>query len=416
MPQTHRIEFPSKTVPAFLGIRGYCCIAVFLTHAFKTSQFQVGLLHYPALAFLGTGAIAVTLFFVLSGYLITKSLRETRHYDGHIKAFYTRRILRLLPPYYCVLIAVACVDALQGVRLDYHFWADFLCIQNMLPGFAAQTGSPISQTAHLWSVAVEWQFYVLWPLAVWCFRSRRSLLRFTLAGIALSWVFRLACPLLHIGPLEAYFLTPARIDAILLGAALALVREQPAFERARRIAPSVALVTAMIGVLLPCLFGEDAFETNLGSNFSYFWADLSASAILLVVLNEQSLLARACNWKWICRLGVISYSVYLFHFAFRDWDLLQFVPRLTPHMHFSHAIVLISACSFGAACALATLSYFLIERPARMLGERLHFDRQTLMQVPRAGNDERVLAERGLLNLAAYDLATLHHKADLRQH
>ena len=368
-------ENQGSKIQSIVGLRGYCCLAVVAVHFLRASQLDHGALRYPAVITLAFGAIGVTIFFLLSGYLITRALIETRDQDGFFSVFYAHRALRTLPAYYLLLIVIAWIDSKQGVVLDFHYWSHFLMMQNLLPGYAELSGAPSNQTAHLWSLAVEWQFYLVWPVIVWFVRKRETLLRVTWVLIAASWIFRLACPLLHITTIDAYFFTPSRIDAILFGAVLALSSESESLGRLKPFATAVALIAMPVDAVFSCLLGRSGADTYFGSLLAYTCIYASSIAALIAVLDESTVLSRICSGKWICRLGTISYGVYLYHFAIREWLEAQLIDRLTVHIHHSSAFLVIAAVGFVVTIALATLSYFLVELPALWLKDRVRYGR-----------------------------------------
>src|ERR1700733_12732240 len=226
-------DFQRRYIPSIEGIRGYGFIAVFLAHYFSPEQFASSgrIFFYPALVESAIGTFAVPGFFVLSGYLIGGILYDSRHREGFFKVFYSRRILRVFPLYYLTLLAITLLDLHRGVRLDYHFWSHYFYVQNLLPGYATVLGSPTNQPIHFWSLAVEEQFYFIWPLVVWLFPARRKLLRITCILIASSFILRMASPWLHLSFEKVYLSTPTRVDAILLGVVLAIVRHDKIYER-----------------------------------------------------------------------------------------------------------------------------------------------------------------------------------------
>src|SRR6202142_1428131 len=166
-----------RYVPCLEGIRGYGFLLVFCGHYFGASS-----LAHPDTARLklltalsSLGLFAVPAFFVLSGDLIGGILYDTRNREGFFRVFYTRRILRVFPVYYLTLLVIAGFYAIRGISTNYLFWTHFLYIQNLFPGYSHRHGGPVS-LIRFWSLAVEEQFYLLWPLVVWIFPDRRKLI------------------------------------------------------------------------------------------------------------------------------------------------------------------------------------------------------------------------------------------------
>ena len=235
MEQTDRADRQRKFLPSLEGVRGYAFLVVFLAHCCWAIGNLPSLWWLFPLRFLtGVSCISVPVFFVLSGYLICGILIDTREREGYFKIFYSRRILRVFPLYYLTLAAVALICVLKGYSLTAGFWSHFLYIHNLLPNYIAGFNSPpTSLIVHLWSMGVEEQFYLLWPLVVWLCPNRKTLLRVTLILIARSFALRFAAPWLNVKPFAMNFWTPTRVDAILLGAVLVMIRDGKLYQIGR---------------------------------------------------------------------------------------------------------------------------------------------------------------------------------------
>src|SRR5579871_2260754 len=170
-----QIENPStrEHVPALDGIRGYGFIGIFLAHYLAPlieryrSHPWVNVFYYlEQIAWMGVPA-----FFVLSGYLIGGILFNSRNREGFFRVFYGRRVLRILPVYYGTLLIVACLGLKDGVHLNSLFWSHFIYIQNLLPHYSDDGFVPHFTILHFWSLAIEEQFYLTWPIVVWLARD-----------------------------------------------------------------------------------------------------------------------------------------------------------------------------------------------------------------------------------------------------
>ncbi len=202
------------------GLRGVAISLVLMVHLASPT------LPFSSEAWLATrrlvgwvGPTGVDLFFVVSGFLITSILLTCRESPGALRAFYVRRALRILPAYYAF---VGLAFLLPLIRRAYPAladpWPTLLFVQNWQLAF--NDGAPGWPNNILWSVSIEEQFYLIWPLAVYAL-SRRSLVRVTLALIVLSVVARVVSWQL-IGGSAASFLTFCRLDGLALGALAAL--------------------------------------------------------------------------------------------------------------------------------------------------------------------------------------------------
>lgn len=251
--------------PQLDALRCYAFLMVFAVHAFPS---------------FGVGRFGVDLFFVLSGFLITGLLMRERANTGTIDlaAFYTRRLARIAPAYFLVLAFVAPV-------LSWRHLAGF----SLFAGNLTMIGSsPPLATAHLWSLCVEMQFYLVWPILL----SRFRVLPLALLMLAGPLVARLLIALLDIPHDAVWFFTPTRLDAFAVGALIAL---RP-----------VTLSPGFILIGIAGLFGAEWLLTSPGWPLAYSLAALSAGVILCA--------ARSLPAPGPCvKVGVVSYGAYLLH-------------------------------------------------------------------------------------------------------
>jgi peptidoglycan/LPS O-acetylase OafA/YrhL len=369
---------------------------VFLAHYFSPEQFASSgrIFFYPALVESAIGTFAVPGFFVLSGYLIGGILYDSRHREGFFKVFYSRRILRVFPLYYLTLLAITLLDLHRGVRLDYHFWSHYFYVQNLLPGYATVLGAPTNQTIHFWSLAVEEQFYFIWPLVVWLFPARRKLLRITCILIASSFILRMASPWLHLSFEKVYLSTPTRVDAILLGVVLAIVRHDKIYERLVPMAKYVVLAGFSIAAVRAVLTGNAWSFNYLDVALMFPCVDITCVAMVVAVMEKDSWLCRVCSRNWICWMGKISYGLYVIHFTYVMWFQNTVIPGLTRHMPHTIAVFMSGSMAFILTLMLATLSYKFIEGPIANFKRQLKYGPVKKSSVGQ-DNAVEVLAEAG---------------------
>jgi peptidoglycan/LPS O-acetylase OafA/YrhL len=351
--------------PALDGVRALAVTAVLIFHA--------GVVWLPG------GFLGVDAFFVLSGFLITSLLLGERAKAGRIRlgAFWLRRARRLLP---ALLLLVAFVAiAFRGIltTLDLRLLRDdalaalgYVANWRMIyrgDDYFTQTAAP-SPLQHTWSLGIEEQFYVLWPLIVvavlWAGAySRRLLLALCIAGAAVSAI---VCALLY-DPFDinrAYFGTDARAQALLIGCALAAllhgkVDRAAAPSTGRRRWPAWVLAAAAgAGVLVVAWLWLDANGVDpLLYRGGFALGGLAVAAVLAhCVLRPQALLARVLSVAPLVWLGKISYGVYLWH-----WPLFDLLNHERTGMTGTSLLML----RFAATLAAATASYVLLERPVR---------------------------------------------------
>jgi peptidoglycan/LPS O-acetylase OafA/YrhL len=180
-------------LPALDGVRGLAILLVLLYH-FVAQTTATNRLEAAVNWALGYGFLGVDLFFVLSGFLITGILYDSRADPGYFRTFYMRRVLRIFPLYYAVLavvfFGVSLLPALRGSEIaglrEHQAWAWLYGINVYL---SIQGGWVLSYIEHFWSLAVEEHFYFIWPLVVWLLGARPRLLMGTALGLAAASLF-----------------------------------------------------------------------------------------------------------------------------------------------------------------------------------------------------------------------------------
>jgi peptidoglycan/LPS O-acetylase OafA/YrhL len=374
MGQNQIVDPKRRYLPSLEGVRGYGFLLVFCGHYFRAEQLArpdtVRLQLFCA--FSSVGLFAVPAFFVLSGYLIGGILFHTRNREGFFKVFYSRRILRVFPIYYLTLLAIAIVYKFQHFPTDFHFWAHFLYIQNLLPGYSSTPTGAVT-TIHFWSLAVEEQFYLLWPLVVWRFRERRQLIAIATALVVACCAVRLAAPLLSISALGMSFFTLTRVDAILLGVLLNLTGDTAMFRRLMPLAKWVTLCSVVTLAMLGYFKGITWSQTYSGKEIWIPLGNLAAAAIIVAVIEEGSVLNRMCSQRWICRLGTLSYSAYVFHLTFYHFFIYDFAAHLEAYMRRSAAILISGVLAFCITLILSLLSYRFLEGPMMNLKQHMQY-------------------------------------------
>jgi peptidoglycan/LPS O-acetylase OafA/YrhL len=365
--EPRRSDVKREQVPALDGVRGLGFLAVFLGHACKAAieNHRSSFLNNSLYHLLQIAWLAVPAFFVLSGYLIGGNLFRTRNREGFFRVFYYRRMLRVLPVYYVTLLVVAWVDMAHGVHLDYRFWAHFIYIQNFMPGYSSTTYA-FEYIRHLWSLAIEEQFYLTWPLVVWFAKDRATLLKIIAALCATCWTIRLLSPWIHLSSDDCYFNTLTRFDTILFGVALALVADHALYKRFQPFAKYAALAGIALWIISFSTHAEHS-ENYYRVAVEYTLANFTVVMIVAAVLEERSGFAKACSARWACWLGSMSYVLYTFHYIYLGWLHHTFrhwlLGRLSPHLA---TIVTVGSALIGTI-ALGMLSYRFIEQPAMSL-------------------------------------------------
>jgi peptidoglycan/LPS O-acetylase OafA/YrhL len=251
----------------------------------------------------GGGGAGVTLFFVLSGYLITSLLLAEKDRAGRVdfRAFYIRRALRLFPALAAVLVVVAILLVAgllpEDARADTDYRIVFLSVIGYVANWAAVAGQSIGILGHTWSLAVEEQFYIVWPalLLVGLRLGRSWLALIVLVLIFLDVPYRVLLDL-NGGFLHVFVGTDSRGDALLLGCVLALleIRWHP-----------VVGIAGLTGIGLLAA----SWPPNAGLGTQVLLIPAAAIAGTLAVAGCPTILA----WRPLAFIGKISYGLYLWH-------------------------------------------------------------------------------------------------------
>ena len=339
------------------------------------------------------GLLGVGVFFVLSGYLITDLLLAQRESDGRIALgqFWLRRARRLLPALWVMLlvvivwVSVAQPSLLTAMRGDVA--AAFLYLSNWWYVFQhvsyfASFGPP-SPLGHLWSLGVEEQFYLVWPLllilAVRLLRRRWALTSLVALGAIASAV---AMALLYrpgTDPSRVYYGTDTRAFELLVGAGLALVwpsrRLVIALTRNRRVALELLGIAGLAGIgLMVCLTTEYQPFLYRGG---FVLLALAAAAAVAALAHPATLVGRILGSPPLRWIGVRSYGVYLWHFPI--------IVLTTPVVDAPGPHLVRSALQVGACFAVAALSWRYIEQPIRRGGLRRAAARARAVRWPVGG-------------------------------
>lgn len=345
-------------MPALDGMRGVAVLGVLLFHA--------GLL--PG------GFLGVDLFFTLSGYLITALLLREVERTGTLSlvSFWGRRIRRLLPALVTVLVTVALVvwtiapDDLVRTTLSDGPWVQANLVNWHLLAESASYwdrfgGGRVFE--HLWSIAVEEQFYLLWPVLVLVLAGRGGRFERRVAvvasGVAVASLVLMVLLVDPADPTRVYTGTDTRAFSLLLGALVATRPVREALLRAvgRSIGAVVALIAACLAVTWALADGVDSVWLFTGGLFAH-----SLCAALLIGLTAHApatFLAHGLACRPLRWFGEISYSLYLWH-----WPVFVLLGAAQGWVRTSGA--------FTASIVLAAASKYLVEDPVRFRATWAH--------------------------------------------
>jgi peptidoglycan/LPS O-acetylase OafA/YrhL len=310
------IPTPKAKLPSVDGWRALSISMVMAAHSSILPGYPSPNLVETFFPFFFDGNLGVRFFFVISGFLITYLLIQEHDLYGRVslKGFYIRRALRILPVYFAYLAVIALLQIFTNLHQAAITWVgDLTFTTNFLPRGVI--------SGHLWSLSVEEQFYLLWPLTfVWLIKREKYLLPVLVLPMmvalfchVVSWAQKVPWiihPLFHIHSSLVNF------DSLATGslAAFALARHRE--KLVRWLAGWGKFYGVVLGVGLVVLPGCDvgclrpltAIAGNLGQAFGF--------AMLLLASTLYPATFRPLNWSWVTRLGVISYSVYIWQQIF----------------------------------------------------------------------------------------------------
>jgi len=326
----------NQYIPVLDGLRACAIVAVIVCHVNQAygGPFMAGVIDGPLAMVLGSGWIGVDLFFVLSGFLITGILYDSKGSDGYFRNFYARRILRIMPLYYGFLF----VTTVAFPWVSYRFLGRLLLLHDISPADARSlylyfynfylpfTGRMLFDFHHFWSLAIEEHFYLFWPLAVYAL-PRSSLMR-TCVGVAVgSFLLRVIVVLWGTQPITAFFLTPFRLDGLLIGSWVALAkRDRDDWFQLRRYAGW--LTSGCGGLLLGIALGQRHFipgatpERTAGAfvngnmvltvGIAALAVFFGGTLVLTLESTQGSQMRTVLEAKWLRAFGKYSYGMYVF--------------------------------------------------------------------------------------------------------
>jgi peptidoglycan/LPS O-acetylase OafA/YrhL len=354
-------------IPELDGIRAIAIWMVLLMHGlygYPNPPGALDFLPHSIAEILGHGWLGVDLFFLLSGFLITGILLDTKDGPRYFKNFYIRRFLRIMPLYFTVVILWSFFY--RGYGRYFLLSSVFGANLAHLFGVHVPHGPSV-----LWSLAVEEHFYLLWPAIVILLDRRRLLF---LCGVIMvaSPVLRAVYAAQGMNPEVIYDLSWFRFDGLATGAALAIWARSKYFERtaARRIAVGALCALAMMSIV-GARFGLFGTKTVVAVALRYTQAYLSFGALFVLVLAY-----RGTRWTAFLRnrfmqlSGALSYCLYLIHLSLGDG-----YRYLISHQHvvrFGPTTAVLVRCAFilSVSFGIAMLSRKYLEEPFLALKDR----------------------------------------------
>lgn len=330
------VSTDAKRIPTLDGWRGIAILMVIVCHASLALSPGSGAIDWVRVESLGNQG--VTIFFVLSGYLITSRLLLERDRNGSVslRNFYIRRFFRLMPAAWAYLL-FRCLLAMgnhSGLGSVY-LVPSLLFFRNYLPEFGVSAA-----TTHFWSLSIEEQFYLAWPTIFLLAGRKRAFWIAASGSMAIAlwrfhfWTWLMAHP-------AAIYATQFRADALLVGCAAALVSS--------KLQPHLRKWMAFPALL------AIGYNIAIGSSLVPLYESISIALLVLITSQNPSAIAcRIFDWRPLAYIGLVSYSLYL-------WQETLFFARTVAGLLI--ALVLITVA--------ALVSYYFVEKPSIEWGKRI---------------------------------------------
>ncbi len=361
---------PGNYMPQLDSLRAFAVLLVIIAHWLPRDNF---LNRYN-----NNGISGVTLFFVLSGFLITGILLKSKEeidkglpVSRAFKTFYIRRALRIFPLYYLV-ISLAWIFNESGIRGSFHW--HFFYASNYYFWMKWDWQAHLS---HLWSLSEEEQFYLFWPAILFWVPTRK--LPYVFVGaIIIAIVYRIQTAV----PWGEFprTLTPGSLDSFGIGALLAYGSryKAPWFNFLQKRSSILILLLALLYFSAPVLLQSrrDHFISYSFLFYGYYFPMISAFFGLLILAAARGvtnpIIAPILNHRWVLYLGKISYGLYLVHnFVPTFWNIPM------PQQLLPAGLLIVQILRFALLVAVCSLSWYLFEKPLLRLKKYFEYESQT---------------------------------------
>lgn len=339
------------------GLRAFCFLVVFLFHC-NIYGFQVGW-------------AGVNVFFVISGFLISEILINTKQHQAYFKTFYMRRILRIIPIYFLVVLGLTLFFFLLKKTLPNDLFYNFTYTQNMLWIFTHYSSDLQPYLAHTWSLAVEEQFYLLWPLLIWLI-PEKHFSKLCISTILLGIIFRTFSVLYINNKFVPSILLFSQVDSLALGALLACYKVNIIKNKIYYFFVRYSILTGLFGIILVLIYISIKTKINIVSAYNllktpegyitnpftvqlFFFIGLFSLGLIYKCYNYRStLFHKVLSLKFLNHLGKISYGLYLYH-----WPIIIILKKAFPNLFGGLSFVILT---FTITYFVAVTSYYTIEK------------------------------------------------------
>jgi peptidoglycan/LPS O-acetylase OafA/YrhL len=369
-----------KRIPELDDLRGIAILLVLFWHfTGMLVDPNHGAVQYLAWRYLIFGQSGVDLFFVLSGFLIIGILVDNRESQNYFSTFYARRALRILPPYLILVATFWIFTAIFGstshIGQQMPPWALLTFTQNWVMAYIQGYGP--AGVGATWSLAVEEQFYLVAPVLILILPRRllpKALILLCVVSAGARGIWFYTHPENLYAPDVA---TPLRLDGLCIGGLIALAR------RSTRAWNTISfmrlpLFGSMLGLLAIAPIYTWFLRSSIGTDVLYYFghaylAVLYGTVLLNILLWSGSKATSFLRSKALTYVGLISYSLYLFHTPFKGVWFSGHAPQL-----YSSRDVLLLTAAIISTFVFCALLYRFVERPAQTLGKRFRYKEQPL--------------------------------------
>jgi peptidoglycan/LPS O-acetylase OafA/YrhL len=302
------------------------------------------------------------LFFVLSGFLIGGILMKNRNSESYFKTFYIRRFFRIFPLYYLVLLLLIIISTKLGNIPGIYYattpnWAYLTYTQNIYSIFN------LLPSGITWSLAVEEQFYLFFPLLIFYIKPKYYIKVF-IFGFILANILRL------LYPEQVYLeLLIFRIDALITGAAIAYylqindIKEKLVNKTKLLFLLLISLIVILSLLIISDLILLPVINTTL---LFIFFDFIYGLMIILAVICKDNLYSKFLRNKLLQKIGLVSYGIYLYHWIVLG-AVFKFINKSSPNLSNSYELLLI-LLSIGITFGVSLLSYYIFEKPFLKIG------------------------------------------------
>lgn len=336
------------------GLRALCFLSVLLFHC-EINGFQLGW-------------AGVIVFFTISGFLITEILINSKQSQSYFKNFYIRRILRIFPIYYIVIVGVIFIFIVYKKSIPNNLIYQITYTQNMTWIFTNHVSDLQPMLAHTWTLAIEEQFYLVFPFMIWLIPTKH-IPKLCALLIIFGISFRILMVLLN-NDTAAAILLFSQIDTLALGAALTCYKKDLIKSKIITFLFRNSIVIGLCGIVSIIIY----ISVNNGINFLsayylfnntssylshpftaqiYFFVALLSVGLIRKCYSNANLFNKILSNKVLIHLGKISYGLYLYH-----WVILVIIRKIFPSLN---GIILV-AVIFIVTYIASIISYCTIEK------------------------------------------------------